>query len=254
MEKKIKAYKGFDKDLKCRGFQYELNKEYETDKAVLCKSGFHACENPLDVLDYYNDIDGRYCEVELSGETATDGKKTVSTRIKVNTEVGFVGLFKLGVEWLITNPNMVAGVTNDEIYAQIGSSGDYAQIGGSGDYAKIGSSGDYAKIGSSGNKAQIGSSGDYAQIGSSGDYAKIGSSGNHAQIDSQGECSVVYCAGHNSIARAKIGSWITLSEWGINKQSQYVPLCVKTEYVDGDRIKADTWYELKNGKFVEVSK
>ena len=109
------------------------------------------------------------------------------------------------------------------------------------------------QIGSSGDSAKIGSSGDSAQIGSSGDYAKIGSSGDYAQIDSTGEDSVIMCAGNESKAKAKVGSWITLTEWKwSDEKKRDVPVCVKTEYVDGVNIKADTWYQLKNGKFVEV--
>ena len=81
-----------------------------------------------------------------------------------------------------------------------------------------------------------------AQIGSSGDAAQIGSSGEH---------SVVMAAGHNSIAKAKIGSWITLAEWEYN-DGVWVPICVKTEQVDGERIKADTFYKLIDGEFKEV--
>ena len=149
-------------------------------------------------------------------------------------------------------------------YAQIGSSGDYAQIGSSGDYAKIGSSGLCTHIGSSGHCAQIGSSGDYAKIGSSGDCAKIGSSGDCAKISSSGDCaqidsiggdSVIMCAGNNSRVKATVGSWITLAEWVWNdEKKRNVPICVKTEYVDGERIKTDTWYKLENGAFVEVGK
>lgn len=87
-----------------------------------------------------------------------------------------------------------------------------------------------------------------------GDSAQIGSSGNYAQIDSTGEDSVIMCAGKESKAKAKIGSWITLAEWEWNdEKNRYVPVCVKTEYVDGENIKADTWYQLKNGEFVEVT-
>ena len=165
-----------------------------------------------------------------------------------------------------------AQIGSSGYYAKIGSSGDYAQIGSSGYYAQIGSSGYYAKIGSSGYSAQIGSSGDYAQIGSSGDSAKIGSSGDSAKIGSSGnsakigssgdsakigstgEDSVIMCAGNSSIAKAKVGSWITLAEWKWSYEKNHnVPVCVKTEYVDGDNIKADTWYKLENGKFVEVN-
>ena len=137
--------------------------------------------------------------------------------------------------------------------AQIGSSGDYAQIGSSGDSAKIGSSGYSAKIGSSGDSAQIGSSGDYAKIGSSGGSAQIGSSGGSAQIDSSGLDSVICCAGHNSVVKAKKGSWITLAEWEYNEEKKrYVPKCVKTEFVDGERIKEDTAYRLVDGNFIEA--
>ena len=135
--------------------------------------------------------------------------------------------------------------------AQIDSSGDYAQIDSSGYAAQIGSSGDVAKIDNSGDAAQIGSTGDYAKIGSSGDAAKIGSSGYAAKIGSSGEHSVVMAAGHNSIAKAKIGSWITLAEWEYN-DGVWVPICVKTEQVDGERIKADTFYKLIDGEFKEV--
>ena len=140
-------------------------------------------------------------------------------------------------------------------YAKIGSSGKYAKIGSSGDYAQIGSSGDYAQIGSSGYSAKIGSSGYSAKIVSSGNYAQIGSSGDYAKIGSTGEDSVIMCAGNSSIAKAKVGSWITLAEWKWSYEKNHnVPVCVKTEYVDGDNIKADTLYQLKNGKFVEVQK
>ena len=148
-------------------------------------------------------------------------------------------------------------------YAKIGSSGYFAKIGSSGYYAKIcssgysaqiGSSGDYAKIGSSGYFAKICSSGDYAKIGSSGDYAKICSSGNFAQIESAGEDSVICCSGDASIVKAKLGSWITLAEWKYSiEKNRMVPQFVKTEFVDGEKIKADTWYKLFNGKFTEVS-
>ena len=147
-----------------------------------------------------------------------------------------------------------AQIVSSGYYAKIGSSGDSAQIGSSGNYAQIGSSGNYAKIGSSGDSAQIGSSGYYAQIGSSGDSAQIGSSGYYAKIESAGEDSVICCAGHGSAVNAKAGSWITLAEWEYSEaKNGCVPKCVKTEYVDGERIKADTWYKLIDGEFTEVS-
>ena len=230
MEEKVTAYKGFNEDLTCRGFQYEIGKEYEEKEVSVCESGFHACENPFDVLGYYGDVlDNRFCKVEQSGTIKKDDKKQASSKIKVVAEIGFTGLFKAGIEWIeeVTNPTHII-----------------EEMRGKNDKDKIGSSGDYAKIGSSGYSAKIGSSGNSAQIGTSGDYAKI---------DSTGEDSVICCAGNNSIVKAKKGSWVTLSEWKYSKEKERnVPVCVKTEFVDGERIKTDTWYKLENGEFVEV--
>ncbi len=307
-ENVITSYKGFDKNMKCRGFQYEVGKEYEMDGEIkCCKQGFHACKSPMEVWDYYDMLSSRYAEVEQSGkiDKEENSTKVCSSRIKIKAELKLADIINIGVEWLkdITSPSKVKtdGELNDNgdrrkqigssgdyaqigssgdsaqigssgdsakigssgvyakigssgVYAQIGSSGVYAQIGSSGDSAKIGSSGDYAQIGSSGDSAKIGSSGDYAQIGSSGDSAQIGSSGDYAKIGSTGKDSVIMCAGNKSKAKAKIGSWITLAEWEWSDEKNHdVPICVKTEYVDGVNIKADTWYQLKNGKFVEVT-
>ena len=88
---------------------------------------------------------------------------------------------------------------------------------------------------------------------SSGDFAQIGSSGDFAQIGSSGEDCVICCAGHNSAVKAKKGSWITLAEWEYSKEKErYIPKCVKTEFVDDERIKEDTLYKLIDGEFVEV--
>ncbi len=292
------GYKAFDKNLQCRGFQYEVGKEYKIDGEIsVCERGFHACENPLEVFDYYDMLNSRFCKVEQTGDIEKEEgtTKICSSKIKIVAELKLADMIKLGVEWLkeVTSPSKIktnekdsgnyakigssgdsaqigssgdsakigssgyyAQIGSSGYYAQIGSSGDYAQIGSSGYSAQIGSSGNYAKIGSSGYSAKIGSSGDsakigssgyYDKIGSSGDYAQISSSGDYAQIGSSGEYSVICCAGKNSIAKAKKGSWITLSEWSDN-----IPICVKTEYVDGEKIKEDTWYKLEKGEFIEV--
>ena len=302
----IKSYKGFDKNLKCRDFQYEIGKEYEMDGEIkVCNRGFHACESPFDVFDHYTMIDSRFCEVEQDGNISKEdrGTKICSSKIKIKAELKLADMINLGVEWLkeITSPEKIKTSIKDNSSgngAKIGSSGDGAQIGSSGDDAKIGSSGYGAKIGSSGynaqigssgddakigssgygakigssgynaqigssgynaqigssgNNAQIGSSGDGAQIGSSGDGAQIGSSGDDAKIDSTGEDCVIMCAGINSVAKASKGSWITLSEWSYSdKKQRYIPVCVKTEFVDGKKIKADTYYKLEGGVFKEI--
>ena len=227
-EKVIKSYKAFDKNMQCRGFQYEVGKEYEMDGEIkCCNRGFHACKSPMDVWDYYDILNSRYAEVEQSGkiDEEENSTKVCSSHIKIKAELKLADIIKVGVEWLkdITSPSKVNadGALNDN--------GD--------------------------RKKQIGSSGYSAQIGSSCYSAKIGSSGDYAQIGSTGEDSVIMCAGNSSIAKAKVGSWITLAEWKWSYEKNHnVPVCVKTEYVDGDNIKADTLYQLKNGKFVEVQK
>ena len=289
-DKVITSYKAFDKNMQCHDFQFEVGKEYEMDGEIECgKRGFHACKNPLELWDYYKMLKSRFAEVEQSGKIDKDEKSTkvCSSHIKIKAELKLADIINIGIEWLknVTSPSKYKkdGVLDDSGHyaqigssdhcAKIGSSGDYAQIGSSGDYAQIGSSGDYAKIGSCGlcthigscgHCAQIGSCGDYAKIGSSGDCAKIGSSGDCAKISSSGDCaqidsiggdSVIMCAGNNSRVKATVGSWITLAEWVWNdEKKRNVPICVKTEYVDGERIKTDTWYKLENGAFVEVGK
>jgi hypothetical protein len=162
-------------------------------------------------------LDSRYAEVEQSGdiqrEETENSSKTCSSKIKIKAELKLADIINLGVEWLKEKTSIPTK--------------------------------DNADIISDGNK-------NYAKIGSSGYYAQIGSSGYYAKIDSTGEDSVICCAGQNSMAKAKIGSWITLSEWEYNRdKNRYVPICVKTEYVDGERIKADTWYKLIDGEFKE---
>ena len=230
----IKSYKGFDKNLKCRDFQYEIGKEYEMDGEIkVCNRGFHACESPFDVFDHYTMIDSRFCEVEQDGNISKEdrGTKICSSKIKIKAELKLADMINLGVEWLkeITSPEKIKTSIKDN------------------------SSGYGAKIGSSGYDAQIGSSGNGAKIGSSGYGAKIGSSGYGAKIDSTGEDCVIMCAGINSVAKASKGSWITLSEWSYSdKKKRYIPVCVKTEFVDGEKIKADTYYKLAGGVFKEI--
>ena len=200
----IIAYKGFDKDLKCRGLQYEVGKTYKHNGVVeCCKGGFHACENPLDVLEYYNYFDSRYCKVEQSGVFSKKEEKTASSEIKIVSEIGFVGLFQDAIELIQKNTKPKETIKDT----------------------------DESKV----------------------DNAQIGSSGDNAQICSSGENSVICCAGNNSIVKAKQGSWITLSEWRYSDEKKCnIPVCVKTEYVDGERIKEDTWYKLVDGEFTEV--
>lgn len=218
MNKPIKSYKAFDENMRCRGFQYEVGKEYDMNGDIeCCKRGFHACEFPMEVWDYYDMLTSRFAEVEQSGKISAAGNttKVCSSHIKIKAELKLADIINIGVEWLkdLTSPYKIkddSAALNDDGF----------------------------------DKKQIGSSGYNAQIGSSGDYA---------QIDSTGEDSVIMCAGLRSVAKAKIGSWITLAEWKQDgRKGRWVPVCVKTERVDGIKIKPDTWYKLQDGEFVEA--
>ena len=245
--------------------------------------------NHYDLVDENGNF-SEFAEVEALGQVWNDGEKRATNKIHIGAKLGLKGFLKACIDCTLekteyesngTNlPGDSAQISSSGDSAQIGSSGDSAQIGSSGNYAQIGSSGDSAqigssgysaqigssgysaqigssgdsaKIGSSGDSAKIGSSGDCAQIGSSGDSAQIGSSGDYAQINSTGEDAVIMCAGRKSKAKGKKGSWITLAEWVKDEEKgRYVPICVKTERVDGEKIKDDTYYTLKNGEFSEV--
>ena len=223
MGETIKGYKGFNKDMTCSGKQYKENTTYEEDGTEICEAGMmHFCENPYDVLDYYplvnedGDISD-FAEVEAVGEVKKDGNKSATNKLHIGAKLGLKGFVKACVDFTIEKTR----IENAEECT------DY----------------DNGK--------------NYAKIGSSGDYAKIGSSGDSAQITSIGKNSVVMAAGYNSIARAKIGSWITLAEWvktGEKNENGFyiwIPKCVKTEYVDGERIKENTFYKLVDGEFKE---
>ena len=229
----MKGFKGFEKDFSCKGKQYEENTTYEEHGVGCCHKGvMHFCEDPWEVLNHYDLVDGNgnfseFAEVEALGQVWNDGEKRATNKIHIGAKLGLKGFLKACIDFTLEKTKYESNGTN--------------------------LSGNYAQIGSSGNSAKIGSSGDFAKIGSSGNYAQIGSSGNSAKINSTGEDAVIMCAGSRSKAKGKKGSWITLAEWVKDEEKgRYVPVCVKTERVDGEKIKEDTYYTLKNGEFVEV--
>ena len=283
----MKGFKGFEKDFSCRGKQYEENTTYE-EHGVGCyhKGVMHFCEDPWAVLDYYplvneNGDISEFAEVEALGQVWDDCNKRATNKLHIGAKLGLKGFLKACIDFTlektkIENFRSVSsgyatqigtsgdatqiGTSGDDTqigtsgYAtQIGTSGYATQIGTSGDATKIGTSGDATQIGTSGDATKIGTSGYATQIGTSGDATQIGTSGDRTKINSTGKNTVIVCAGHGCIAKAKKGSWITLSEWEKNfVEKRYIPVCVKTEYVDGEKIKEDTYYTLENGEFVEV--
>ena len=246
------GYKAYNPGLVCRGYQYKENEVFKKNGHGICVSGVtHYCVNPFDVLNFYplvND-EGKFSEfttVEAIDEPVTDdNKKFATSTIKIGAKLGFDGFIKACVDFLFEKT--IKDMPESDV-----DSGYAAKIGSSGDDAKIGSSGYAAKIGSSGDAAKIGSSGDAAQIGSSGRYAKIGSSGDDAVVTCEADFAVVACVGQRGKIKAPLGTWITLAEYGDFDGVGFPCKCVKSAQIDGEVLKADTFYTLKGGEFVEV--
>ena len=196
----MKCFKGFDKDLKCRDFQYEIGKEYSEEKADICNYGFHACEFPMDVFGYYPPSDSRYCEVDLeeNGQKSSDDSKRVGKKISVKAEIGIAGIIKAGVEYI---------------------------------------------------KEQVNWEDDKAT--NTGYQSAATNTGDCSAAIVEGKESIALATGINSKAKGKIGCFIVLAEWkDINRECHIVD--VKSAKVDGENIKEDTFYTLKDGTFVEA--
>ena len=261
----MKGFKAFGKGMICRGKQYKENTVFEEQEAVICQSGMHFCENPLDVLDYYPLVDENgdiveVAEVEALYECQTDdNKKYCTKKLKIGVKLLLKDFVKAAIDFVFeksdgkvsTGDNAKLASSGD--YAQLASSGNYAKLASSGYDAQLASSGDHAQLASSGDNAKLASSGDYAQLASSGYDAKLASSGDYAQLASSGYGAVIAGIGICNTAKGKKGSWLVLAEWGYNDiERKFIPICVKTAQIDGVVIKEDTFYKLKNGEFKEA--
>ena len=216
-EQIITGYKATDKGLKCRGYQYDVGKTYTAEGEIsLCRNGFHFCENPFDVLDYYSLCDSEFVTVEAMGKSETDGKKTVAQELTITANIELPGWIKASFDFLWKK------CTVDPVEK---SSGRYSQLAASGDYSQLAASGHSSKLAASGHSSKLAASGDY---------------------------SIAAGIGIENKAKGSIGSWLVLAEWRRDETlKRYVPICVKAEHVDGVRIKADCWYSLVDGEFME---
>ena len=227
----MKAYKGFNKDMTCRGFQYEIGKTYETDEAELCSSGFHACENPLDCFGYYDPGSSKYCEVEIedNGERNSNDSKVVGKKITIGAELTVPMLCKLHFEYVTSRCRPAnSRVAGDNESASAGNRGS--------------ASAGYRGSASAGNRGSA-SAGEYgsASAGNSGSAVSRG-------ISIVGTNGVAVARGNNVRAKGGIGSVLVICE---ENQNDYDVKDYKVVVVDGKVIKEDTFYKLENGEFVE---
>ena len=230
---KIKGYKGFNPDLTCRNFQYEVGKEYDTDKAVSCETGFHFCENPFDVFNYYAPSDekglNRFCEVEGSGDfDKSENNKVACTHIKVNAEIGLHGLITAGIKFILdkvnwndckesntgyrsaatntgdcsaaTNTGDCSAATNTGYRSAATNTGDYSAATNTGDYSAATNTGNYSAATNTGNRSAATNTGNYSAATNTGNYSAATNTGNRSAATNTGYRSAASVEGKDSIA------------------------------------------------------
>jgi hypothetical protein len=286
----MKCFKGFDKDLKCGDFQYEIGKEYTEEKADICNCGFHACEFPMDVFDYYPPSDSRYCEVELeeNGQKSSDDSKRVGKKISVKAEIGIAGIIKAGVEYIkeqvdweddkatntgdysaatntgnksaatntgyqsaATNTGYRSAATNTGYQSAATNTGYQSAATNTGDRSAATNTGYRSAATNTGDRSATTNTGYQSAATNTGYRSAATNTGNKSAAIVEGKESIALATGIKSKAKGKIGCFIVLTEWKeINNEYHIVD--IKSAKVDGENIKEDTFYMLKDGKFVEV--
>ena len=281
MSEKIIAYKAMDKNMQCRGKQYEVGKTYHEDKADCCHAGMHACENPLDVLHYYPLSDGiRIFKVECGGDISReDGKDTklACTELTVEAEIKIADMVKLGVKAVMDRVNKnVKGTKNKASgnwstgaasgnwstgaasgYKSTGAasgnwstgaaSGDWSTGAASGNCSTGAASGDWSTGAASGNWSTGAASGYKSTGAASGNWSTGAASGDYCRAEAFGKDSIAVANGAHSKARGAMGCYLVLTEYDDDGHM----ICAKMAKVDGAVIKENTWYTLENGEFVE---
>ena len=241
----MKAFKGFDKDLKCRDFQYEVGKGYTADKASLCNTGFHACVEPLDVFGYYPPSDSRFAEVELDGvKDEKDGdSKRVGTRIKIVSEITLKGMIEAGVKFILERVDWKnAPATN---------TGDRSAATNTGDRSAATNTGYQSAATNTGYRSEATNTGNQSAATNTGYQSAATNTGDRSAAIVEGIEAVAVSLGVEGKAKGFEGCWIVLAEWKEVK-NEWHRIAVKSVPVDGKKIKADTFYVLKNGKFTEA--
>ena len=273
-DKTIHGFKGFDKDLKCRGFQYEIGKDYEQEGVVkCCERGFHFCENPFDVFRYYSPRDSRYCEVEGDGnaEKANDDSKVATSHIHISAEIGLNGLIKAGVKFILdkvnfkdaksTNTGDRSAATNTGDQSAATNTGNYSAATNTGDCSAATNTGNYSAATNTGYRSSATNTGDQSAATNTGYQSAATNTGNYSAATNTGYQSAATVEGKESVAivtgkygraRGVLGSWIVLTERCDCDGNIYPIKEVKAFKVDGVNIKENVFYRLVDGKPVEV--
>ena len=282
MGESIKTYKGFNKDMTCRDFQYEEGKEYAEESVEVCDHGFHACEYPLDCLGYYSPSESVYHEVEQSGEIQkhSEDTKVASTKIKIGAEISIAGLVKAAIEYTVKRVNKDA--ESDEKYGASSATGTYGASSATGtcgassatgykgassatgDYGASSATGDYGASSATGYKGASSATGTYGASSATGTCGASSATGYKGASSAEDKDAVAVAWGYKSKAKGVLGAFLVFADWEYtgseddteydrNNQSAWVLNGAKMVQVDGENIKPDTWYTIENGKISEVS-
>jgi len=195
--KTIKGVKAFEKGLKCKGFQFEENKEFvHKGELKICKSGFHFCENPLDTLDYYDLCNSDFAEVEAIGETENhnNDSKITTNKLKIGLKIDLKRFIELSFEYIWNKTKDKASGNN----SKLATSGDYSKLATSGNNSKLATSGNNSKLATSGYNSQLATSGNNSKLATSGYNSKLATSGYNSQLATSGYNSKLATSGYNS--------------------------------------------------------
>ena len=271
----IKAYKGFNKDMTCRGFQYEEGKEYETENAEACSVGFHACEHPLDCFGYYSPNESVYHIVEQSGDIskANDDTKVASTKIKIGAALNIAGIVKASIEYV--NARVDKTKKSNERCGASSATGYCGASSATGDYGASSATGYKGASSATGYKGASSATGDYGASSATGYCGASSATGDYGASSATGNCGASSATGYKGASSAEHenaiatswgpmgkakgvkGSFLVLAEWESNggqywNESTWTFLGAKMIRVDGENIKENTWYSLINGEITEV--
>jgi len=237
----IIGYKAFDNDLKCRGFQYEIGKSYKQDGDIqVCENGFHFCENPLDVLSYYDLTTSRFAVVSGSSNSSKcdDDSKIATAEITIKAELKLPDFIKKSVDYLLSACGK-----------ETAASGDCSQLAASGDDSQLAASGYRSKLAASGYRSKLAASGYRSQLAASGDRSQLAASGDCSQLAASGDDSVVMSCGLRSKAKAGKDGAIALTY-----KDEHGRFRIAVGYI-GEGLKAGTFYKVNSsGEFLELSK
>ena len=259
----MKAYKGFNRDMTCRDFKYEEGKEYTTPKAKCCSTGFHACEYPLDCLDYYDPGDGSvYHEVELDGDIDHDGcdTKVAATKIKIGAQLSIAGLVKAAIDYTMKRIKREAKADKNHAACSAtgynsacSATGDNSACSATGDNSACSATGDNSACSATGDKSACSATGDNSACSATGDKSACSATGDKSACSADNPTAIAVAWGFYSRAKGVIGAHIVLADWRMDENYNWHLHGAQMVRIDGKQYKADTWYRMENGKIVEVS-